>query len=181
MIQQLVARGVDARLVGCGDGSQRRAMAEQAAGLPVTMAGFVSDRYPLAAILASADVVVVPGQYDTFGLAALEAMACGAPVVASSSGALPELAPAGAGYVVAPDPALMADAVIDCSPMVRRRRAARHRAEDFSWTATVETCWPCTGCRGLPAPRGWLWRLGGAQVADEMATAPRSRSRLDCP
>ena len=49
--------------------------------------------------LGAADVVLAPGPVETFGLAALEALACGTPVVVSGSGALPEVI-GGAGVTV---------------------------------------------------------------------------------
>lgn len=139
MLDELLRLGVNARLVVCGDGSVRDMVAERARGKPVTMAGFVHDRDRLASVLASVDVVVAPGPYETFGLAALEAMAAGTPVVASSSGALPELVVGASGRTAPPDPAAMARAVIE---LVRdgdaARHAARRRAQDFSWSDTVE-------------------------------------------
>src|SRR5207302_1246563 len=60
-------------------------------GLPVTFAGFITEAMTLAALLASADVVIAPGPVETFGLAALEALACGTPVVVSADSALPEV------------------------------------------------------------------------------------------
>lgn len=139
-LRELTERGVDARLVVCGDGSVRDLVADHAAGLPVTMAGFVDDRMRLARILAAADVAIAPGPFETFGLAALEAMASGTPVVASASGALPELVVGGAGRTAPPDPAAMADAVVELvAAGGDARRAARARAEDFSWSATVES------------------------------------------
>ena len=50
-----------------------------------------ADRADLAALLASADVAIAPGPAETFGLAALEALACGTPVVVSAESALPEV------------------------------------------------------------------------------------------
>src|SRR3712207_7820352 len=52
-------------------------------------AGHIADRSAVAALLASADVVVAPGPVETFGLAALEALACGTPVVVDQASALP--------------------------------------------------------------------------------------------
>ncbi|NED99880.1 glycosyltransferase [Phytoactinopolyspora halotolerans] len=138
MVRELLRRDVNVRLVLCGDGSVREMVAEQAAGLPVTMTGFVSDRERLATMLASADVVVAPGPYETFGLAALEAMASGTPVVASASGALPELVRGDAGRTAASDPVEMADAVVEVLRAgASARVAARRRAEQFSWASTV--------------------------------------------
>jgi glycosyltransferase involved in cell wall biosynthesis len=55
----------------------------------VTIAGHVSD---MAALFGTADVVVVPSEWaEAFGLVVIEAMACGAVVLASDAGALPEV------------------------------------------------------------------------------------------
>ena len=55
------------------------------------MVGHLADRSSVAGLLASADVVMAPGPVETFGLAALEALACGTPVVAASTSAVAEL------------------------------------------------------------------------------------------
>jgi len=52
---------------------------------------FLGKQDGLVEILNSADVFLIPSQSESFGLAALEAMACGLPVVSSSVGGLPEL------------------------------------------------------------------------------------------
>jgi glycosyltransferase involved in cell wall biosynthesis len=65
----------------------------------------------LAAVVAGARAVVLPALSDAAGLAAIEALACGTPVVASAVGALPELV-AGAGILVEPrDPERLAAAL----------------------------------------------------------------------
>ena len=103
----------------------------------MTFLGHVADRSELAALLASADVVLAPGPVETFGLAALEALACGTPVVASARSALPALiGPAGA---VATTPAQYAGAVqrLLAAPAAARRARARARAELHPWSAAV--------------------------------------------
>jgi len=133
-LRELRSRGVNARLVVAGDGPERAGLERAAAGLPVTFLGFLHQRDELATLLASVDVVMAPGPYETFGLAALEAMASGTPVVAPTSGALPELVVPGSGLTAARDPVAMADAVEralgirSCDPLGPRRRA-----EEFSW------------------------------------------------
>ena len=101
--------------------------------------GFISDRTRLATLLASADVSLAPGPHETFGLAALEALAAGTPVVASRSSALADIVTTDCGAVAADDPAAFAWAVTDvlARPPVARRRAARSRAEQFTWPAAV--------------------------------------------
>lgn len=62
-----------------------------AAGLPVVFLGHVADRARLSQFTASVDLLVVPGPIETFGFAALEALASATPVVSRRRGALPEL------------------------------------------------------------------------------------------
>jgi N-acetyl-alpha-D-glucosaminyl L-malate synthase BshA len=52
---------------------------------------FLGKQDALVEILTSSDIFLIPSQSESFGLAALEAMACGLPVVSSSVGGLPEL------------------------------------------------------------------------------------------
>jgi alpha-1,6-mannosyltransferase len=135
-IAALCAAGVPAVLVVAGDGPLRAWLARRAAGLPVVFTGFVGDRGALASLLATADVVLAPGPVETFGLAALEALACGTPVVASADSALPEvIGPAGVGAAGE----RFADGVREVLgwPEADRRRRARERAEEFGWPAAV--------------------------------------------
>jgi len=135
-VAQLRSRGVPAVLVVAGDGPLRKRLARRAEGLPVVFTGFVHDRVALAALLASADVVLAPGPVETFGLAALEALACGTPVVVSGSSALPEVVGEAGVAVCGEDFAAGVAAVLD-RPAVARRTAARRRAEEFGWPAAV--------------------------------------------
>jgi alpha-1,6-mannosyltransferase len=134
----LRAAGVDAVLVIAGDGPLRRGLEHSARrrSLPVHFAGFVTDPKQLATLLASADVVIAPGPVETFGLAALEALACGTPVVVSADSALPEvIGPAG----VAVRGEAFAEGVraVLGTDTSARRAAARARAEEFGWPASV--------------------------------------------
>ncbi|MGV9457226.1 glycosyltransferase [Streptomyces sp. NPDC003635] len=139
-LEALLARGRRAVLVVAGDGPLRARLEERARerGLPVTFLGHVSDRDMLGALQASADVCLAPGPAETFGLAALEAMACGTPVAVSASSALPEVI-GSAGAVAADDGEAFADAVerLLARPEAERREAARARAECFGWDTAV--------------------------------------------
>lgn len=132
----LRAQGVRAALVVAGDGPLRAALERRARErrLPVRFLGHVADREALADLQAAADVCLAPGPAETFGLAALEALACGTPVVCSASSALPEVV-ADAGACAADDPAAFARAVrtVLALPEASRRATARARAELFSW------------------------------------------------
>ncbi|WP_448609953.1 glycosyltransferase [Geodermatophilus sp. URMC 60] len=138
-LRELLRRGVAARLVVAGEGPLRPRLQAAARDLPVEWLGFVGDRVRLADLLADADVALAPGPIETFGLAALEALACGTPVVADSRSALPGVLGPHAGRSATGDGAAFADAVQDllATPEATRRRAARARAEEFSWEDTV--------------------------------------------
>ena len=93
-------------------------------------------RADLAALLASAEVAIAPGPAETFGLAALEALACGTPVVVSAESALPEVVGGAGASVPGEDLAAGVRAVL-ARPEPARRAAARARAEQYDWgTAT---------------------------------------------
>jgi alpha-1,6-mannosyltransferase len=134
----LRASGLPVRLVVAGDGPLRPRLERRAAraGLPVTFAGFLSGRADLAALLASADVALAPGPAETFGLAALEALACGTPVVVSAESALPEVAGEAGASVPGEDLAAGVRAVL-ARPERARRAAARARAEQYDWATAV--------------------------------------------
>ncbi|MBE1487136.1 glycosyltransferase [Plantactinospora soyae] len=139
-LTELRARGVPAVLVVVGDGPRRAGLAAAAArrGDPVRFLRYVGDRDRLAGLLASADVVLAPGPVETFGLAALEALASGTPVVASAESALPEVVGT-AGLAASGEGPAYADAVLELASRAAelRRAAARQQAERFPWSASV--------------------------------------------
>jgi alpha-1,6-mannosyltransferase len=132
--------GVPASLLMVGDGPERARLARQADGLPVTFLRHLSDRNALAELIAGADLALSPSPAETFGLATLEALACGTPVVVPADGAARELlATPGCGAVSDGTPEGMARAVreILAVPEDERRAAARAAAERYPWSATV--------------------------------------------
>jgi alpha-1,6-mannosyltransferase len=137
VVRELAAAGRRVRLVMAGDGPERTRLERATVGLDVELLGHVSDRARLAQIVASADVALAPSPFETFGLAALEALACGTPVVAVDRGAVGELV--GDGGLVVPRAALAsAVATVLDGDREQQRRVARRRAEQFSWAATTQ-------------------------------------------
>ncbi|WP_301122852.1 glycosyltransferase [Mycolicibacterium fortuitum] len=127
--------GIDAQLVVVGEGPLRTRLERQASGLPVAFTGYVGCRDTVATILASADVALAPGPHETFGLAALEALACGTPAVVSRTSALAEILTCDSGATADNDAHAIARAVTSVigRPEPLRRSSARRRAEQFTW------------------------------------------------
>lgn len=100
-----VRQVVPARLVMVGDGPDAGAAARLARELGVSaFVDFIGEQEAVIPLLSAADVFLLPSAQESFGLAALEAMACGLPVVASNAGGLPELIEHGVtGYLHAGD------------------------------------------------------------------------------
>ena len=91
-ILKQVLESVPAKLVLVGDGPDRAEAERISRELGVwEHVRFLGKQNALPEILSSADVFLLPSQSESFGLAALEAMACGVPVVATSMGGIPEV------------------------------------------------------------------------------------------
>ncbi|BDX32050.1 GDP-mannose-dependent alpha-(1-6)-phosphatidylinositol dimannoside mannosyltransferase [Mycobacterium antarcticum] len=146
--------GIDARLVVVGEGPLRTRLERQAARLPVAFTGFIGCRDTVASILASADVALAPGPHETFGLAALEALACGTPAVVSNTSALAEILTGESGAAADNDPHSIAKAVTALigRPESSRRIGARLRAEQFSWPTSAAGMLDALGADSPPGP-----------------------------
>jgi alpha-1,3-rhamnosyl/mannosyltransferase len=94
----------------------------------------------LAALMAGAAVFCLPSLMEGFGMAVLEAMACGTPVVVSNRGSLPEVV-GEAGVVVEPSAvaveAALARLLDEPSRSAALRGAGRKRAVTFTWSNTA--------------------------------------------
>lgn len=88
----IVQKEIPAKLLLVGDGPDRSECERLVRELNLTdSVKFLGKQEGLVEILSSSDIFIIPSQSESFGLAALEAMACGLPVISSSVGGLPEL------------------------------------------------------------------------------------------
>jgi alpha-1,6-mannosyltransferase len=134
----------------------------------VTRIPYCRDARTLAGYYAAADALVHAGVHETFGLVALEAMACGRPVVGMRAGALPEFVDQRWGSLAEPhaDPARAARNLAEAVHSLYEREpdalgvAARaHVVANYNWNRTLQGLMvryqAAAGVRHLPA-------LGGA-------------------
>ncbi|HEY7682425.1 MAG TPA: N-acetyl-alpha-D-glucosaminyl L-malate synthase BshA [Gemmatimonadales bacterium] len=98
-----VRRAMPATLVMVGDGPDRHDAEREAEQLGVAESvQFLGRLDRVTNILQATDLFLLPSQSESFGLAALEAMACGAPAVASRAGGLPEVIEDGISGILEP-------------------------------------------------------------------------------
>jgi N-acetyl-alpha-D-glucosaminyl L-malate synthase BshA len=132
-----VNKRIPAHLILAGDGPDRSAceLLVRELGLQ-EKARFLGKQTELVRLLSAADLMLMPSQSESFGLAALEAMACGVPVISSSVGGLPELQVHGqTGYIAEiGDIERMAKYAVDLltndTRLAMFRQACRARAVD---------------------------------------------------
>jgi len=109
-----VRQELPARMVLVGDGPERAAVEARAAALGIADAmTFLGRRIDFAGLLAHADGFVLASESESFGVAALEAMAAGVPVVATAVGGIPEVCTDGVTALLVPpeDPDALAVAI----------------------------------------------------------------------
>lgn len=137
--------GGDYRLAIAGDGELRPHLESEAARrVPgrVHFLGHVSNRQDLAGLYANADAFVHPNPREPFGIAPLESMAAGLPLLVANAGGVTAyanhqnawLAPAEAAAFASQVRSIRTDAVT----RLRKQEAARATAERFSWEAATD-------------------------------------------
>ncbi len=113
----------------------------EAGGNVVAQTGYVAPE-DLPALYAGAEALLFWSLVEGFGLPALEAMACGTPVICSDRGALPEVVGDAAIVVPVGEPRDLAEAIVGLVSDPQRRNEliekGRHRATRFTWRAHAE-------------------------------------------
>jgi glycogen(starch) synthase len=136
-----------AQVLLVGDGPERPVLEREIRRLGVAdrvhLLGFVPHgRVP--AVLAHADLLVLPSLYEELGTILLEAMWAGLPIVASKTGGIPDVITDGVyGMLVPPgEPRALAGAIdrvlAEPRPAQRLGQSARERTRDYDWNALAD-------------------------------------------
>jgi glycosyltransferase involved in cell wall biosynthesis len=144
--------------MGWGLAETERALAAARHGDRIRRTGYLSDE-AVPALLRRATVVAYPALEEGFGLPALEALACGAPLLTTEGTAMAEMAQ-GAARLVAPGDELMLAEALDEAlhegsaglGATHRRRLGLEVAAQRTWTASAERHLEAYG-RALTAPK----------------------------
>ena len=134
--------GTQIQLIIAGSGPLAKKLVARAEkeDLPVSFIGFIADKNYLAQLLASADLFLAVGPIETFGLAALEALASGTPVICRDTSAITEIIDSKCGYSLPRDSSQWAEEIRNHFDLdqVLVSKFARERAEEFSWEESAQ-------------------------------------------
>jgi alpha-1,6-mannosyltransferase len=146
IMAELQSSGRNFRLVCGGDGISRAALERSAhARVPgkVIFLGHQLDRDELARLYANCDVFVHPNPAEPFGIAPLEAMASGLPLVAPDRGGVTSYATHHNAYLAPPTPEAFATAILTVcrahSTTTQKIQEARKTAETFAWPKVTDS------------------------------------------
>lgn len=140
-----IRKAMPATLVMVGDGPERADAEREAEQLGVSgSVRFLGRLDRVAVILQASDLFLLPSQSESFGLAALEAMGCGAPAVASRVGGLPEVIEDGVSGILEPAGSVeaMARRSIELLQDPARHRAMREAAVAHAATFSADRIVP---------------------------------------
>ena len=140
--QELKIRGIQTPLVIAGSGPLESKIKDQIErnDLNVRLLGFVSDRNALSHMMSGATTFLAVGPIETFGLAALETLASGTPVICRAEAAISEIIDEHSGRALTRSASDWADAIVEFNGLDREetRTNARARAEKFTWKETAD-------------------------------------------
>lgn len=139
---EIKARNLEATLVIAGSGPLEEKMRKviERKALDVTLLGFVSDRAALSQIMSGAQAFLAVGPIETFGLAALETLASGTPVICRAEAAISEIIDGNSGRALGRSATEWVNAIVELQNQNRQemRDYSRSRAESFTWEKTAE-------------------------------------------
>jgi alpha-1,6-mannosyltransferase len=143
VLRAVRARGINAKLIYVGMGPLFHKLKSRSKNDEVEFLGYIAGPTKFASILASADIALAPGPHETFCLTALEALACGTPVLASDQSAVTEILSNDAGlpvgFTCSDNPEEWARNIQRVLADQGIRMRARTRAEEFSWNKTIQS------------------------------------------
>ena len=162
-----LTKTVPSRLLMVGDGPERGPCESLARELGIEdRVEFLGKQLQVASLLALADVFLLPSELEGFGLAALEAMACGVPAVASDVGGIPELiTPGEDGMLCAVgDTDAMTDA---CASLLGNPDRHREVAAAARETALTRFC----ASKIIPRYEDYYREISGAAKTDNVSVS----------
>lgn len=138
MLRYILERNPDVRAAIVGDGPIRDRTETHFKGTGTVFTGFLKSP-ELAAAYASADLFIFPSQTETLGLAALEAMASGTPVIAADAGGIRDLIENGVnGYLFEPG---AIDDLVEKTMSLLRNPASLERLSESSFMSVQQWSW----------------------------------------
>ena len=174
----LVARERPAQLVLIGDGPDRSAAEWLAHDLGIqARVHFLGKQERVSELLALADLLLMPSELESFGLAALEAMACKVPSIATRVGGVPELIDDGVTGLLYPvgDVDAMAAGALSLLNDPSRLEAMREAARKTRRSASAPRSW----CRNMCAITSRFWGSRAVWKTKRHLRAA-TRQRRDC-
>lgn len=138
---QIVKRDFPVRLeiIGTGPLEEKLRTDVERFSLPVIFHGYLHDKTRIQKLMSGAEIFLAVGPIETFGLAAMESLACGTPVMCRDSSAISELINLQSGISLERSAEKWVDHIVRFLAVDRllRRDRARERAESFTWERTV--------------------------------------------
>jgi N-acetyl-alpha-D-glucosaminyl L-malate synthase BshA len=169
----MIDRGVKVKFLLVGDGPDRGECQALARELGIwQQTRFLGKQSELTSLLSASDAFLIPSGNESFGLSALEAMACGVPVVSSNVGGLPELNVDGETGFVVPvgDIEALAERTMqllqDSALHAKMSRAALHRATTEFTKERIVPMYEAAYERALN---------GGGPVVSTNGTSPKAK------
>ncbi|MFM1826578.1 MAG: hypothetical protein RLZZ37_1213 [Actinomycetota bacterium] len=133
LVKKINSNKTRVNLTIIGSGVLRKKLQKQNKDFSVKFLEYVSDKHQIANIIANADVLLAPGPNETFCLAALEAQACGTPVIGSNKSALKEIIDENTGRVVDNKLDNWEKAIFELSGKDEIRKKSFENSLKYSW------------------------------------------------